>query len=393
MTTPDQPTPDQVASFDQTHGSSRRAQEPEPDAHGPYLGAIHHLVYRVRQLLTTDIHPDPAATFAGLAAAADEVDATEAELVASLDQAERVTYRLLPRDDGRARAVHDQLAAAQPGDMFVFEQRPGQRVTVVVARSYAVEQPTTVATWQSAQPGDTPGQLVPGEADTPQPIDAAYERGVAEGRRQATEGWEREWGVRSPAGSVEVRRDERGARRLASYHEGARPVSRLVGPWEPAEQAAPSCTCPMLDVTNIRAGGGEGIRTFMQGLDPACPTCVRANAELAACPAARQRLHLRRLHRPRRGRGRPVRRAGRGRPVSLHEQLLAVLAPDGLIHGCGECGQHHGAEAALRAVVELHPVVSFGRRLWCEPCSRRYPCSTVQAIARELGIEAGEGRG
>lgn len=46
----------------------------------------------------------------------------------------------------------------------------------------------------------------------------------------------------------------------------------------PAEQAKPTCTCPMIDVTNIREGG-EGIRTLVQGLDPACPTCVRANAE------------------------------------------------------------------------------------------------------------------
>lgn len=42
----------------------------------------------------------------------------------------------------RAQAVHDQLAAAKPGEVFDFEQRPGERVLVVVARSYAVEQPT-----------------------------------------------------------------------------------------------------------------------------------------------------------------------------------------------------------------------------------------------------------
>lgn len=29
------------------------------------------------------------------------------------------------------------------------------------------------AAWQQAQPGDTPGELVPGEADQPQPIHAA----------------------------------------------------------------------------------------------------------------------------------------------------------------------------------------------------------------------------
>lgn len=48
--------------------------------------------------------------------------------------------------------------------------------------------------------------------------------------------------------------------------------------------ATPSCTCPMIDVTNVRADGGEGIRTYVQGFDPACPTCVRRNAGQAESP-------------------------------------------------------------------------------------------------------------
>lgn len=32
------------------------------------------------------------------------------------------------------------------------------------------------AAWQPARPGDTPGQLVPGEADVPQPIQASARR-------------------------------------------------------------------------------------------------------------------------------------------------------------------------------------------------------------------------
>lgn len=112
-----------------------------------------------------------------------------------------------------------------------------------------------------------------------------YERGVAEGRRQATEGWDREWRVDLGGGWPEHPCDsEADAHRVAAARPGRSVVSRLVGPWEPAEQAAPTCTCPMIDVTNVRADGGEGIRTFVQGLDPACPTCVRANAVPAPCP-------------------------------------------------------------------------------------------------------------
>jgi hypothetical protein len=91
-----------------------------------------------------------------------------------------------------------------------------------------------------------------------------------------------------------------------------------------------------------------------------------------------------------------ARRAGRGRPVSLHAQLIAEL--DRIDpHGLTKVGK------ALRAVVELHaPVLRFeGAEIpVCRGCdkprtARRppWPCRTVQAIARELGIEAGEGRG
>jgi hypothetical protein len=69
--------------------------------------------------------------------------------------------------------------------------------------------------------------------------DAAYERG----RREATEGWEREWGARwmqdaaeptdvlHPCGSEEAAREME--RRSGGYR---RAESRLVGPWEPADQ-------------------------------------------------------------------------------------------------------------------------------------------------------------
>lgn len=71
------------------------------------------------------------------------------------------------------------------------------------------------------------------------------EQGIAKGRRQATEGWKREWGVRGPGGGVEIRRNEDSARRLVvryAIDEDVRAVSRLVGPWETAEQPEPEET-------------------------------------------------------------------------------------------------------------------------------------------------------
>lgn len=65
-------------------------------------------------------------------------------------------------------------------------------------------------------------------------------RGIAEGLRQATEGWEREWGVSADAG-VYVYPDQRAARETSLHSDWGRPVvSRLVGPWEPAEQPEPA---------------------------------------------------------------------------------------------------------------------------------------------------------
>jgi hypothetical protein len=67
---------------------------------------------------------------------------------------------------------------------------------------------------------------------------AAYERG----RREAAEGWEREWGSRwtppgcEPSDNVEIAYDEAEARRNADEWLNHRAVSRLVGPWEPAPE-------------------------------------------------------------------------------------------------------------------------------------------------------------
>lgn len=68
---------------------------------------------------------------------------------------------------------------------------------------------------------------------------AAYTRGVAEGRRQATEGLTREWGVAYPARRwpLSFDTDESEARAFADRGDDRSVVSRLVGPWEPTEQA------------------------------------------------------------------------------------------------------------------------------------------------------------
>jgi hypothetical protein len=74
--------------------------------------------------------------------------------------------------------------------------------------------------------------------------------------------------------------------------------------------------------------------------------------------------------------------------ADLHQQLLAEL---------DRCDPHGPAVKALRAAVELHAPDEHGR---CRPCTalaRRagnhvrwrviHPCETVQAIARELGVQ------
>jgi hypothetical protein len=61
------------------------------------------------------------------------------------------------------------------------------------------------------------------------------------GRTQATEGWEREWGTDEEGVRVRPASDEETARFVvARYRPGHRVVSRLVGPWESAEQPEPA---------------------------------------------------------------------------------------------------------------------------------------------------------
>jgi hypothetical protein len=76
---------------------------------------------------------------------------------------------------------------------------------------------------------------------------AAYERGGAEGRRQATEGWERQWAVAHVDGGwvypYESEVEARAHCRVDWHHV----VSRLVGPWEPAGQTQAPCRTEVLE--------------------------------------------------------------------------------------------------------------------------------------------------
>lgn len=106
-------------------------------------------------------------------------------------------------------------------------------------------------------------------------LDHLAARFVAEGRCQATDGWDRRWSVRDQHGHVSKSGFTEAGARQRAVETGGTFVTRLVGPWEATGEAKPTCTCPMLDVTNIREDGGEGIRTFQQGWDPNCPACTK----------------------------------------------------------------------------------------------------------------------
>ncbi len=69
-------------------------------------------------------------------------------------------------------------------------------------------------------------------------LTATWQSAVAEGRRQATEGWEREWGYTwGERKAAAWCRSEADARRFAALDLTRTVVSRLVGPWEHASRA------------------------------------------------------------------------------------------------------------------------------------------------------------
>lgn len=68
--------------------------------------------------------------------------------------------------------------------------------------------------------------------------------------------------------------------------------------------------------------------------------------------------------------------------TTLHEKLLAAASPLTV----AEERTPEELAAVIRAVVELHAPTGLFR--WCSVCYQRsWPCSTIQAIARELGVD------
>jgi len=72
-----------------------------------------------------------------------------------------------------------------------------------------------------------------------------------------------------------------------------------------------------------------------------------------------------------------------------HDELLAEIDDNFTKCGddCESCRRDNASWFALRAVVELHKPVAFvnGKGLFCDNClPDRYPCTTIQAIEKEL---------
>ncbi|GAA2346790.1 hypothetical protein [Dactylosporangium salmoneum] len=99
----------------------------------------------------------------------------------------------------------------------------------------------------------------------------AYADGLGDGHSQATEGWEREWGTVGDGWAYPAR-SEKAARDVTRYSQGGATVSRLVGPWEPAEQPQPAraigCTCPPNMPQHSYQPGCPSCEAFVAGLKP-----------------------------------------------------------------------------------------------------------------------------
>ena len=71
-----------------------------------------------------------------------------------------------------------------------------------------------------------------------------------------------------------------------------------------------------------------------------------------------------------------------------HDELLNTINEnfDGCGAECETCRASNRPWLALRAVVELHKPVEIDRELNynCTECEWAYPCSTIQAIEKEV---------
>ncbi|MER7002227.1 hypothetical protein ABT297_04150 [Dactylosporangium sp. NPDC000555] len=230
--------------------------------------------------------------------------------------------------------------------------------------------------------------------------EVTYERGkaggIAEGRRQATEGARAGYDQAvTTLRDVADRTGSPAARWAADYlaadPDRRAPAVAVAGPWEPAEQPAglvvvseaTTCTVCGDDIWATEqarpiAGGFRCLvcdvnRKSAEQPEPAPERCDPSTGRHTA-----QGVHP-------------------SMSADLHQRLLAYL--DDLLYSVGPDG---GTGDAVRAVVELHKPELFGGIVACLACSPGMPppilmpapCLTIQAIARELGIEqAGGDRG
>jgi len=156
-----------------------------------------------------------------------------------------------PTPDRLTSLLFNAITRALPTDRFVALS---ERMAVAEAVRQVVEEQLGVsAMWEA---GHAAG-VAEGRRLRAEQLDlatrGAYKDGKgdgrAEGRRQATEGWEREWGVifepdwypdpDDPSRHHPISRDDEShADWIVDQHSDRprRKVSRLVGPWEAAEQ-------------------------------------------------------------------------------------------------------------------------------------------------------------
>lgn len=118
---------------------------------------------------------------------------------------------------------------------------------------------------------------------------AALDTARGNGRRQATEGWERRWNVDEPVdgllwGEAGISNETSVHTALKQCRPGARVVSRLVGPWEAAEQTQDP---------NSPAAKMRSLRAHPHGSACICDDCTaRDEAEAdAAHMAAMEERH------------------------------------------------------------------------------------------------------
>lgn len=168
--------------------------------------------------------------------------AVEAAIARGLDDHERFVAEVLSTPEGRIgfhRAAYERGVAEGQRDAAALTGGLAQSTAELAARLHNLHArgetyrdcPASRACKDAARLVTHAEQLAGVQADADDFVDR-----LLAGRRQAAEGWDREWGV-EPGPGAEARYDEgteADARRFAALQPDRRVVSRLVGPWEPS---------------------------------------------------------------------------------------------------------------------------------------------------------------